>query len=185
MTNSVLAHGDDQRQFQIFVRSGMIEGSYAGVFSGSFRVNLAFDIGTEYHVASDGSVLVRFIQALDSPDSVPFYTYAGTGMRYYFKGRGSYVVQSDETTFISSRPKWRTYMGGELGIAQVIVKSFGPVIQSVANMLETGGNVGAIYQISEKIGIEAQIGGTLGYGISSTSVSGSTFRIFLGGTYFF
>lgn len=182
---SPLAMAHDESRFQIFVRSGYIQGEYDGTFSGEFIVNLAFDVGAEYYVGPEGSVLVRFIQALDSPNSVPFYTYAGSGIRHYYMGRGPYNVQTDETTFISSRPKLRAYVGGELGVAQVIVKSFGQVLQSVANMAEFGLNTGAIYQVSDKVGLEAHVGGTLGYGISSTSASGHTLRAMVGITYFF
>lgn len=180
-----LAQAHDQSRFQMFVRSGMIQGEYDGTFSGEFTVNLALDIGAEYYVGPEGAVLVRFIQALDSPNSVPFYTYAGSGMRHYYMGRGPYNVQSDETTFISSRPKIRAYVGGELGVAQVIVKTFGQVLQSVANMAEFGLNTGAIYQVNDNLGLEVHVGGTLGYGISSTSASGHTLRGLVGITYFF
>lgn len=180
-----VAQSHDQSRFQMFVRSGMIQGEYDGTFSGEFTVNLALDIGAEYYIGPDGAVLVRFIQALDSPNSVPFYTYAGSGMRHYYMGRGPFNVQSDETTFISSRPKVRAYVGAEIGVAQVIVKTFGQVLQSVANMAEFGLNTGAIYQVSDRLGIEAHVGGTLGYGISSTSASGHTLRGLVGVTYFF
>lgn len=183
MPNSVWAN--QESEFQLYVRTGVIEGSYDGTFEGNFTVNLALDIGGEYFVAPDGSVLARFILALDSPDSVPFYTYTGSGFRHYFEGRGPSSEQSDGTLSISLRPKLRTYIAGEIGIAQVIVKSFGPVVQSVASLVEFGVNTGAIYQISNKLGLEAQIGGTLGYGVSSTSVSGSTLRALAGITYFY
>lgn len=177
------AHGS--KDFQVFLRTGVIDGHYNGTFSGSFRVDMAFDLGTEYYVAPDSSVLVRFVEALGSPDSVPFYTYAGMGFRHYIGARGSFMERSDDSVLISSRPKLRTYVAGEFGLAQVIVKTFGPVVQSVANMVETGLNAGAIYQVSENVGFEVQVGGTLGYGISSTSVNGNTLRFLVGGTHYF
>jgi hypothetical protein len=86
---------------------------------------------------------------------------------------------------VESMPKYRIYIGGDAGIAQVLVKSFGPNVQSVANMLEIGVNFGAIYQVNRKLGIEAQAGATFGYGISSTPTNGSTARALIGASYFF
>lgn len=185
MTLAQTAFANEESKFEMVLRSGIIKGNYNGVFDGSFQVNLAFDLGVEYFTTPDSSVIVRFIEALDSPDSVPFYTYMGSGQKYYLSGRGPYNVQSDATTFISARPKLRYYASWEIGIAQVIVKTFGPVIQSVANMAEAGLNVGAIYQISDTFGIDLQAGGTLGFGISSTSVNGNTTRLLAGITHFF
>lgn len=179
------AFAHEESQFQIVLRSGQVNGNYNGVFSGSFQVNLALDLGVEYFTSTDTAVIVRFIEALDSPDSVPFYTYMGSGQKFYLSGRGPYNVQSDKTTYISARPKLRYYAAWELGVAQVIVKTFGPVIQSVANMAEAGANVGAIYQITDKFGLDVQVGGTLGFGISSTSVNGSTTRFLAGVTHYF
>lgn len=179
------AFAHEESKFQIVLRAGQVSGNYNGVFSGSFKVDLALDLGVEYFTSTDTAVIVRFVEALDSPDSVPFYTYMGSGQKFYLSGRGPYNVQSDKTTYISARPKLRYYAAWELGVAQVIVKTFGPVIQSVANMAELGANVGAIYQITDNFGIDAQIGGTLGFGISSTSVNGSTTRFLAGISHFF
>lgn len=179
------AFAHEESKFQIVLRAGQVAGNYNGVFSGSFQVNLALDLGVEYFTTTDSAVIVRFIEALDSPDSVPFYTYMGSGQKFYLSGRGPYSVQSDATTFISARPKLRYYAAWELGVAQVIVKTFGPVIQSVANMAEVGANVGAIYQLTDNFGLDLQVGGTLGFGISSTSVNGSTTRFLAGVTHFF
>lgn len=179
------AMANEKSDFQMYVRTGTIYGNYDGVFDGEFNVDLAFDIGGEYFVAPNGSVIFRFIHALDNPDSVPFYTYTGSGFRYYFDGRGPRSEQQDRTLFFSSNPKLRLYAATELGVAQVIVKTFGPVVQSVASMVEWGLNTGGIYQISKNVGVEVQVGGTLGFGISSTSVNGSTARALVGMTYFF
>ncbi len=180
--SSVMA--DEYSKFQIFVRTGPIEGSYEGTFEDDFEVTLAFDIGAEYFIKPDGSVIVRFIQALDT-NSVPFYVYTGSGMKYYYWGRNSFNVQSESGTQISARPKLRAYVGAELGVAQVIVKTFGDILQSVASMAEFGLNTGMIYQVNDKIGLEAHVGGTLGYGISSTDANGHTIRALAGVTYFF
>ncbi len=176
----------DHRKSQAHVRTGILTGDYNGAFKGNWDVGNAFDLEYEFFVANDGAFLFRFIQALDMPDSTPFYTYAGFGFRHYFKsGKGTFNEQESNGIYISVKPKYRFYGGIDAGVAQVIVKSFGPNVQSVANMIDANLNLGAIYQINDKFGLEAQVGYSGGFGISSTPTNGSTERYFLGGTYFF
>jgi len=172
------------RKSQAHLRTGIIDGKYKGTFEGSFQVSSAIDFDYEFFVSNASSVIFRFLQGLDSA-SVPFYTYAGSGMRYYFKSKGTMTDQREPGLFITSKPKIRTYVGGDLGIAQVIVKSFGPNVQSVANMLDFGANVGAIYQLTDNLGLELHTGATVAYGMSSTPQNGYSQRYLFGISYFF
>jgi hypothetical protein len=65
------------------------------------------------------------------------------------------------------------------------VKSFGPTVQAVANMVDLGFNVGGIYQLTESFGVELHGGLAFGYGMSSTHANGHTERLMIGATYFF
>ena len=173
------------RKSQLHLRLGYVGGQYSGTFEGEFEVFMALDLDYELFLSNDGSVIFRFIQALDDPDTVPFYTYAGAGYRYYWKSKGPITIQQGDGLFIESVPKLRYYSGIDLGVAQVLTKSFGPNVQSVSNMTDIGVNVGAIYQVSRDFGVEAHAGASLGYGFSSTPVNGRTQRLLLGGTYYF
>ncbi len=174
------------RKSQFHLRTGLLTGSYNGTFKGTWDVSNAFDLEYEQFIANDGSLLFRFVQGIDTPDSRPFYTYAGVGFRHYFRsGKGSYSEQQEGGIYISTRPKIRFYTGADMGISQVIVKSFGPNVQSVANMMDVNVNLGSIYQVNDSFGVEAHLGYSGGYGISSTPTNGNTQRYFLGGTYFF
>ena len=183
MANVALAL--DIRKSQFHLRTGLVNGKYSGTFDGDFSVTSALDLEFEFFLGHDGALIFRFTQAMDSPDSRPFYTFAGSGYRYYWRSRGMYSMQQTEGLMIESLPKFRMYVGGDAGIAQVLVRSFGPNVQSVANMFELGVNVGAIYQVSRRFGVEGQAGATLGYGISSTPTNGSTNRVLLGASYYF
>jgi hypothetical protein len=174
----------DIRKSQVHVRTGILSGSYKGTFSGEFEVTSALDFDFEMFIANTTSVLFRFLQGLDS-DSRPYYTYAGSGMRYFFDSKGTSADQSEGGLSIVSRPRIRTYLGGDLGVAQVIVRSFGPNVQSVANMLDVGANLGAIWQINDNLGLEVHVGKSVGYGMSSTPQNGDSTRYFIGGSYFF
>jgi hypothetical protein len=173
------------RETQFHLRTGVLTGKYSGLFSGKFDLYTTLDLDFELFMNNKSSFLFRFIQGFDSPDSRPFYTNAGIGMRYYFFGRGASEMRSTAGLGISSEPTLRAYVGGDAGISQVLVKSFGPTVQAVANMVDFGGNVGAIYQLSSKFGVEAHVGASYGYGMSSTNATGSTMRFMGGITYFF
>lgn len=174
------------RKSQAHVRTGLMTGSYNGTFEGSWEVSNAFDLEYELFVANDGAILFRFVQGIDTPDSRPFYTYGGMGFRHYLNyGKGSYSEQQDSGMYISTKPRIRYYVGADMGISQVIVRSFGPNVQSVANLVDVNVNLGAIYQITDSFGAEAHLGYSSGYGISSTPTNGNTQRYFIGGTYFF
>jgi hypothetical protein len=177
-----LAHA---RKSQLHVRTGILNGKFNGLFTGKFELNGAVDVDYEMFLSNDTSFLFRFIQGFDSPDSRPFYTYAGTGARRYIWGKGTSMDQSDATLQITSHPTMRVYIGGDLGISQVIVKSFGPTVQAVANMVDLGFNVGGIYQLTESFGVELHGGLAFGYGMSSTHANGHTERLMIGATYFF
>lgn len=173
------------RDSQLHVRTGILNGKFKGLFSGSFMLSGAVDIDYEIFLSNDTSFLFRFIQGFDSPDSRPFYTYSGTGGRHYFMGKGTVVDQSDDKLQISSKPTIRAYVGFDAGIAQVIVRSFGPTVQAVANMVDIGMNVGAIYQMTSRFGLEVHGGLSFGYGMSSTHANGHTERLLMGVSYFF
>lgn len=178
------AQANDIRKSQLHVRTGILSGEYKGTFNGNFEVTSALDFDYEIFIANSTSVLFRFLQGLDS-DSRPFYTYAGSGMRYFFNSKGTSADQSEGGLSIVSRPRIRTYLGGDFGVAQVIVRSFGPNVQSVANMLDIGANLGAIWQINDNLGLEVHLGTSVGYGMSSTPQNGNSTRMFIGGSYFF
>ena len=114
------------RKSQLHLRVGYLAGQYSGTFEGEFVVYEALDLDYELFLSNDGSVIFRFIQALDDPDTVPFYTYAGAGYRYYWRSKGPLTIQKGDGLFIESIPKLRFYTGIDLGVAQVLTKSFGP-----------------------------------------------------------
>jgi len=170
---------------QINLRTGLVAGHFDGTFEGDFEATYSFDIDWEFFAANNYSFLARYTQAMDTPDSRPFYNFTGLGMRFYFDSKGLAMIQDQSDVVIKSLPRWRYYVSTDLGVSQVIVKSFGPVVQALASMLETGLNAGALYLIGDKFSINAQVGATYGWGFSSTSANGYTYRALIGGSYFF
>jgi hypothetical protein len=166
-------------------RSGPVFGHYTGQFKGDFTAPVGFDMEYEVLYRPARSYFLRFTTAMDNPESRPFYTYAGGGHRWYMNSKGRSVQYDDGSLEISSLPRWRYYVGADLGTAQIIVKTFGEVFQVVANLVEIGTHAGIGYAFSQNFGAEIQAGATFGYGYSSVPANGRTVRGFFGLNYSF
>jgi hypothetical protein len=178
-----LSRADDNTQ--LHVRTGFLDGKYFGPTSGDFVVTSTLDIDHETFIANRRSRVFRTILGIDMISAKPFYTYAGTGMRFYLNSKGMFFDRNDESYRILSYPRFRYYLGWDAGIAQVIVRSLGKVLQVVSSMIDVGGCAGAIWQIDRDFGIETHFGITSGYGFSSVAVIGYSTRLLVGMTYYF
>lgn len=170
---------------QISVRTGVVGGSYAGTRTGTFLVPSSFDIDYELFQSVHRSLFFRALLALELPDSLPRYSYFGTGIRYYFGSQGIQWQKTDGHISVSSIPTWRYYVEGNVGISIVIIQSFGSVLQIVSDMFDVGASVGVIRQITPQLGFGAQIGGSSAMGFTSSSLIGFTYRGLAGITYSF
>ena len=166
-------------------RYGAIYGDYRGPTSGNFFVPTMLDLETEWFITSKRSLVLRFMMAVDVESAKNYYTYAGSGMRFSLDTHGTLVEESEKNFSISSIPRWRTYWGWDLGFSQVLVKSLGSVLQVVSTLADFGACVGTVYQIDRRVGLEAQLSGSFGYGFSSVSVLGQSLRLVVGATYYF
>lgn len=174
-------------KFQGHFRSGLLSASFSGSDStdGSFSIPNAFDVEMEFFTSTRNAFIVRTTMAMDFSESKVRYTYGGGGQRYYFANPGLPARAFERGDAVIATPKIRYYAGYEVGIAQVLVLEFGPVLSTFSTVLEVGGNTGAIYQIGKNFGIEGQLGLGYGFGFSSVTVSGLVIRTFIGGSYSF
>lgn len=170
---------------QLDVHLGMVSGSFSGLnISGSFSVPMSIDVGYEVFSSAKKSTIFRGILSNDLTTSTIAYSYVGVGRRFYFNSTGMGFESSDDFNQISIIPKRRYYAGIELGSSQVMVKQFGPTLQTQSSLIDFGANVGTIFQVSRTVGIDAQLGLGFGYGFSAVSVSGTITKFLLGVTYF-
>jgi hypothetical protein len=176
------AHASDN---QLHLNYGLLYGSYSGPVTGKFVVPTSLDVSYEWFSSNQGSFFIRATFAEDLVAVTPYYIYAGVGMNHYFLSKGMTTDLTDKDTTIIAVPKWRYYFGWDAGMAQVTVKTLGPILSVVSTTLDMGAHVGTIYQIDRKIGIEALLGTSVGYGFSAVAVTGFTGRFFIGATYFF
>ena len=171
---------------QLNVNWGMVSGSFTGGsgFKGSISVPTSIDVGYEVFSSSRKSLLFRAILSNNLSESRIAYSYAGVSRRYYLGSSGMGFTNSDGVTNVVSIPQRRFYAGVDVGVSQVLVAEQGPVLQVNSGLIDFGGHLGAIFQMSPTIGINAQVGMAFGYGFSAIAVSGTINRIFLGITYF-
>jgi hypothetical protein len=107
---------------------------------------------------------------IEFPKVKNYYNFAGVGLRFFTRGP-AYEINTEEDGFnYQAMPKWRTYFGGELGLAQATVISYGNVLQTSSSLVMLHLNAGAIYRINSEIGISAQLNLGFGSGYSSVAV---------------
>lgn len=172
---------------EIHARTGMVNGKFVGPTvesSGSFSVLTTLDVEYEKHTQTQQSYLLRGIIAYDQKTALMDYFYAGIGGRYYFQSQGRPLVDTYANDMIRSIPRWRFYGGWDAGLSQVLVITRGPVFQTYSTLFDVGVNGGAIYQLSDRVGLDFQLGYSFGYGFSSVAVVGNTVRALFGATFF-
>lgn len=179
------AHDVWAKQSAWAVRMGPVHGNYSGPIKGDFYVPTGLDVEYSQFMANNKTFFFRATLALELPESKAFYTYAGTGMRFYYKGRAMAIHASEGDIQLSAQPTKNFYWGFDFGMSQAIVQSFGTVLQAVSTMVDSGLHTGMTFQINEKFGFDTLIGASFGFGFSSVGVTGVTVRGLAGVTYSF
>ena len=73
----------------------------------------------------------------------------------------------------------------DVGVSQVIIESFGDVLQIIGSMFELGVGVGANHHITRDFSVQARVGISTGYGFTSVGLIGVTGRALVGAAYYF
>lgn len=174
---------------QIHLRAGMVMASFSapGLLpeEASFSVMPTFDVEYERYLNIRSSYVLKGVFAMDLATSIVKYYYAGVGQRFYFGSLGTAVVADSPGISVVSQPKMRYYIGYDVGISQTVIKSFTSSLQVFTSMVDIGGTVGFIYQMTKNMGIEGLGGVSYGYGFSSVAISGLFMKGFFGMTYYF
>ena len=179
------AHAEERgKESQFHFRVGKVSGSYSGPVSGTFSVSNSLDFEGEFFTAPKTSWTFRSILAHDLSAGRMMYAYAGVGHNWYLWSDRVKMDAPDGATSFSSIPRWRYYIGADIGISQAIVYTYSPVLQAVSVLIDFGGHCAVIYQVNRSFGIEGQFGYTMGFGFSSVSVGATTNRFLFGVSYY-
>jgi len=186
LTQQDLVYADDSNSAsQFHFRTGFVEAKVSGVVTNSFRLSLPIDMEYELFRSTRSSYTLRMMIGYDISGARIPYIYTGIGRRFYFSSTGMEVDESGSGMRVVSMPLWRYYFGGDIGLSQTTVTSFGTVLQSQSVGLDLGPNAGIIYQLTKSFGLEFQGGVNFALGFTTVSVNTFTYRALLGGTYFF
>lgn len=183
-----VAHAGGPMADQIHLRTGMVTsslGTSVGSEGGAFSVMPSFDAEYERFVSDQKSFLYRGTLALEMATTVTRYLYFGVGQRYYVNSRGSALRAITPDVTVTVQPNFRYYFGWDAGMSQIVVNVLTASLQSFTTAVDLGGVGGAIYQISENIGLEAQMAVSYAYGFSSVPATGMVMKGFGGLTYYY
>ncbi len=170
---------------QLHMGLSLVNAAYTGPESGSVSIPMAMHFEYELIRSATSSYTFDNTIAIDSQDSKTKYYGTHIGGRYYFSSSNLNYSDVGEGTSISIIPKWRFYYGWNLGVAQVVVRSLGTVLDAISTILEYGGHVGSIYQVGKSWGVESKFSYMMGNGFSSVSVDSTVIQLSFGGAYYF
>lgn len=174
-----------EQSSQLHSSIGLVQATYDGPTKGSISIPLAMNFEYEYIKTSNQSYVFENIIAIDSKDTKTKYFATHFGTRYYFNSSNFSSSKNDIRGSFSITPRFRYYAGWNLGIAQVVISSLGPVLDAVSTVFEYGAHTGAIYQVGKSWGLETKASIYLGYGFSSITVSSQIAQVFFGGVYYY
>ncbi len=167
---------------------GLVTGKFSGPglnANGGFNVPSSIDLEYEFIRQRHFSYFIRTTFSYQLKDGVLPYVYTGGGARYYLWSNSRGYDESEGGFKISKKPNIKIYLGPEVGLSQNIIKQYTQVVQTGTTLIEIGGNAGIVYQLNSNIGLEAKVGYSIGFGISTTIVGANIFRGLIGiDTYF-
>lgn len=172
-----------QRGSLLHIRTGMLGGSVKSTtFGSSVSVPTALDVEFEFLLGHGRSTFMRTVLGYELSSSRLPYAGLLTGLRFDMIGsaaRQDYAAGGD---FVEKSPRFRLYVGGDLGVSQMTVQTVGPVLSVNTALIEFGGSVGAVWAVGQKLGIELHGAYGMGMGFANISASASIYRLFLGVT---
>ncbi|MGZ3723172.1 MAG: hypothetical protein ACXVA9_09590 [Bdellovibrionales bacterium] len=162
------------------LRLGLVNGSFTGAVDGGFSVSTSLEGEGEYLYSSRLSTLARATVSLEGSSGQFKYIYMGLGQRYYLFSRNGAIESNHDGISIEINPRVRYYIEALLGLSQVQVKAVTSTLVAQSTLLEYGGGLGAIYQISKGIGLEGSVGVSKGFAVSSVAVDSLIIRALVG-----
>ncbi len=172
------------------VRMGMVSGSFVGSTSvgdvtGNFSTIMALDLEGEYHQSSKKSLISQTTLAMDDSSGALNYVYLGFGQKYYFNSRGNPLNNWTDNVSLTVTPRIRYFANWDLGISRVLIEKKTESLSSQADLLDYGVSGGLIRSFGKNWGVEAQLGYSCGFPISSIAIESSVIKVLIGVTSYF
>ncbi|HLE10585.1 MAG: hypothetical protein A2504_09000 [Bdellovibrionales bacterium RIFOXYD12_FULL_39_22] len=166
---------------QIHASLGTSSGTYTGA-NNTYNHTGTNTVQAEYEsfFNSNSAVFFKGVVAMNTTSGMVAYLGGFFGNRYYLGSSGMAIEESDSQNVVSSRPRYRFFVGWDFGVVDVNLREYdsGVVLHSVA--FDAGAHGGAIYPINKNWGVEARIGYSYAFGFTVYAVSGSTMTALVG-----
>ncbi len=169
---------------QVHLRFGLLNESYTGPYTGAVSLSNAVDMEYERFLSQVSSFIIRGFFGYNLNISKLSYASVEVGTRAYIFSSGLSYSNTKSPVFVSMTPQWRYYAGINIGVSQVIVNSYGSVLDVHSALFEVCPNFGVIYQLTSTLGLELSGGYTVGFGFSTISVSATGHRAVMGLVYY-
>jgi hypothetical protein len=179
--------GQVQAQQELFFRTGVLTGTFQGkgVTNGTFTSDVSLQVELFKYDSSRQASVLRALLSNESGLGQTRYFGVGGGQRFFFTDALSGDLQASDT-FVSIQPTWSFYYGWDVNLAQFLVLPLSDTLATYATMVDIGGSVGARRMLGKNYSIDAMVGYSFGYSISSSvSVTASIIRAFVGIGYSF
>jgi hypothetical protein len=173
-----------QAKNQIHLRGGSAFANYDGVTSGELRNTNTADVEFEVLLNNKKSYFFRTTQAFDLDKSIVTYSYLGGGMKYYLFTRGMYFETRDGPEVVITSPRWRIYMGWEIGVAHVVLQTIGEILQINTSTYDYGITTGTIYNLTDRLGLEINFTAQISTGFTTISTGAAVMKFMGGFSYF-
>lgn len=179
-----VAHAE-LRHSELHLRTGYFYSKYTGPLENEVSVPGVLDVEYSTFTSTRTAVTFRAMNVIEFPNIKNDYSFSGVGLRFFTAGP-AYAVNAEEGGFaFTTNPRWRTYYGFEVGLAQATVQSYGNVLQTSSSLVMVHGNVGAIYGITPSVGFSTQLNAGFGGGYSAVSVLATNVSLLTGICFFF
>lgn len=170
-------------QVLLHARSGLIIGSYEGIVAGLLDYVTLVDFEYENVMNNKYSYFIRSTFVFDIDKTLMAYRYVGGGTKYYFFSKGLSFDTEFKGTRVKVTPRFRFYMGVEFGLSQVLLRTVGSHLRIDSSTYDYGGNLGIIWNYTDKIAFEFSTTAQISTGFSSISTGGAVFKNFAGLVY--
>lgn len=166
------------------VRTGYLWGDYSGVISGTVKEATSVDLEFEQVYSNKNSYFFRTTAVFDTEQSIFRHFYLGGGMKYYLGSKAMLIEAESKETIFKVSPRWRFYVGFDLGISHIVLKTFGELLQISTSAYEYGPMLGTIYNVTARLGLELNATVQVSTGFTTVSTGGVTYKGMAGLSYF-
>lgn len=148
----------------------------------NFSTPLSFGFEIDLARGPSRSIGWKGVVALGAPGSPQDPRYFSTAVlgRYWLSGLNRIEHFTGEGKELFIAPIWRTSAFWDVGIAQLVVRRYGLILQTDSTLAQAGGGLSVDRRLTPRLWLSGEASAELAFGVSSVSVFGLFPRVSLG-----